>query len=187
MSKDEKLRLLKTEAESCKRCRLRESRSNVVFGVGPADARVMLVGEGPGATEDRTQIPFAGAAGKFLNGLLEKAGLKREEVYITNVVLSRPPDNRAPLPDEIETCRPFLQGQISIIKPKLVVALGRTAAAELMGRNVVMAEDHGKLLDREYAGVKFKLYVTYHPAAALYGASAKQKLLEDFTKLRQLL
>ncbi|MEW6593035.1 MAG: uracil-DNA glycosylase [Candidatus Hadarchaeota archaeon] len=187
MSNEEKLRRLRVEAEACKRCRLHKSRTNVVFGVGPSNAKVMLVGEGPGATEDKTKIPFSGAAGKFLNSLLEKAGLRREEVYITNVVLSRPPDNRAPLPDEIETCRQFLQGQISIIKPKLVVALGRIAAAELSGRQVVMAEDHGKLLDNEYAGVRFKLYLTYHPAAALYGAAARQKLLGDFTKLGQLL
>ena len=183
MDKEMELRQLENEAKSCKRCRLHETRTNVVFGAGPTDAEIMLIGEAPGFTEDKTKIPFSGAAGKFLNSLIEEAGLKREDVYITNVVLSRPPNNRTPLPDEIEACRPFLRGQISIIKPKLVVALGRTAAGALLGRPVVMGGEHGKLLDHSYAGVKFKLYLTYHPAAALYGAEAKQKLLADFKKL----
>jgi len=187
MNKEEKLRQLEAEAKECKRCRLHKSRTNVVFGVGPANAKIMLVGEAPGSTEDKTKIPFSGAAGKYLNSLLQEADLMREDLYITNVVLSRPPQNRAPLPDEIAACRPFLEGKISIIQPKLIVALGRIAARALLGRGVVMGNEHGTLLDCNYAGVKFKLFLTYHPAAALYGAEAKQKLQEDFKKLEQLI
>jgi len=185
-SKEEKLRQLEVEAKECKRCRLHESRTNVVFGVGPADAKIMLVGEAPGFMEDERGLPFVGAAGKNLDMLLQTAGLKRENVYITNVILSRPPQNRAPLPDEIEACRPFLERKISIIQPKLVVALGRIAAGEFLDRSVVMGKEHGTLLDCTYASVKFKLFVTYHPAAALYGAQAKQKLQADFEKLGQI-
>lgn len=187
MRKEEKLRKLEIEANACKRCRLHETRKNVVFGVGPANAKIMLLGEAPGSMEDKSGVPFSGAAGKKLDGLLNEAGLRRADVYITNVVLSRPPQNRVPLPDEVEACRAFLDGHISIIKPKLIVALGRTAAGVLLGRKVVMGEEHGKLLDRTYAGVKFKLFLTYHPAAALYGAQNKIKLREDFAKLAKIL
>lgn len=116
------------------------------------------------------------------------AGLQRGDVYVTNVVKCRPPENRVPSDDEIETCTThYLQKQVAMIKPKLVVALGRTAAWALLGRQVVMGREHGTLLDCTYAGVKFKLFVTYHPAAALYGAEAKQGLQADFKKLEQII
>ncbi len=128
-----------------------------------------------------------GSAGKFLNELLETAKLKREDVYVANVVKCRPPENRAPLDDEIETCTTnYLQKQFAMIKPKLVVALGRTAVRALLGGSVVMGSEHGKLLDCTYAGVKFKLFITYHPAAALYGAEARRKLQEDFGELGRI-
>jgi DNA polymerase len=178
---------LKSEAEKCKRCGLYKTRTNVVFGIGPATAKVMLVGEAAGFFEDKQGVPFVGAAGKNLNALLREAGLKREDVYIGNVLKCRPPRNRPPLPDEIEACRPFLEGQISTVEPELVITLGRTAARALLSKNVVMGREHGTLLDCTYAGVKFKLFLTYHPAAALYGAEAKQKLQTDFKKLGQLI
>jgi len=181
------LQKLRSEAETCQRCGLHKTRTNVVFGVGPATAKVMLVGEAAGFFEDKQGVPFVGAAGKNLNALLHEAGLKRGTVYIGNVLKCRPPNNRAPLPDEIETCRLFLEGQISAIKPKLIVALGRIAAGALLGKNVVMGREHGTLLDCSYAGVKFKLFVTYHPAAALYGAGAKEGLQADFKKLGQII
>jgi len=186
MEKGEKLRQLEAEANACKRCRLHRTRTNVVFGSGPADAEILLVGEAPGFTEDQTKVPFSGAAGNQLNELLREAGLKREGVRITNVVLCRPPQNRDPLPDEIEACRRFLEGHISIIRPKLVVALGRIAAGELLGRGVTMSREHGTLFGCTYAGVKFELFLTYHPAAALYGAGTKAKLQEDFRKLGEI-
>jgi DNA polymerase len=181
------LQKLKSEAETCQRCGLHKTRTNVVFGVGPATAKVMLVGEAAGFFEDKQGVPFVGAAGKNLNALLHEAGLKRENVYIGNVLKCRPPNNRAPLPDEIEACRPFLEKQISTIKPKLVIALGRIAAGELLGRFVVMGGEHGTLLDCTYANVKFKLFLVYHPAAALYGAEAKSALQADFKKLGQII
>lgn len=184
--KKEKLRQLETEAKACKRCGLHKTRTNVVFGTGPADAEIMLLGEGPGFMEDRSGVPFVGAAGKNLDALLQTAGLKRDNVYITNVLLCRPPQNRDPLPDEIEACKRFLEGHISVIKPKLIITLGRIAAGVLLSRYVTMGREHGTLLDHTYAGTDFKLYLTYHPAAALYGAEAKQRLQADFKKLGQL-
>lgn len=187
MKKEEKLLQLGMEAQACRRCRLHKTRTNVVFGSGPVEAEIMLVGEGPGATEDETGIPFSGAAGKQLNALLQEAGLKREDLYVTNVVLCRPPQNRAPLPDEIEACKGFLERRISVMRPELIISLGRTAAEALLGRCVVMSRDHGKLLDCTYAGVKFKLFLTYHPAAGIYSGATKLRLQGDFKKLRQLL
>lgn len=187
MKKEEELRQLEIEAKTCKRCRLHKTRTNVVFGSGSANAEMMLLGEGPGFTEDQTKIPFSGAAGKYLDNLLHEVGLRRENLYVTNVVLCRPPQNRPPLPDEIEVCKHFLEGHISVIRPKFIVALGRTAAETLLGKPVVMNKEHCTLLDCTYAGVKFKLFITYHPAAALYGAEAKQKLKADFRELGQIL
>lgn len=181
------LQKLRSEAETCQRCVLHKTRTNVVFGVGPATAKAMLVGEAAGYWEDQQGVPFVGAAGKNLNTLLNEAGLRREDVYITNVVKDRPPGNRDPTDEEIKACRRYLEGQISAIKPKLVIALGRIAARELLGRYVSMGREHGELLDCTYAGVKFKLFLTYHPAAALYGAEAKQALQEDFKKLGQII
>ncbi len=183
----ETLEKLKAKAKICQRCKLHKTRTNVVFGIGPVDAKVVLTGESPGFFEDKSGVPFVGAAGKNLDNLLREAGLRREDVYITNVVKDRPPGNRDPTDEEIKACRPYLEGQISAIKPKLVVALGRIAARELLGRYVTMGREHGKLLDCTYAGTDFKLFLTYHPAAALYGAKTKQRLQADFKKLGQLL
>jgi len=173
---------------ACNLCRLHRSRNNVVPGEGPPDAEILFCGEAPGYNESLQGKPFVGSAGKFLNELLQIAELRREDVYITNVVKCRPPENRAPFDDEIETCTTnYLQKQIMIIKPKLVVVMGRTAARALFGRPVVMGDEHSKLFSHTYAGVKFRLFITYHPAAALYGAEAKQKLKSDFRKLGQTL
>lgn len=179
--------VLERKIKTCTLCRLHKSRKNAVPGEGPINARIVLCGESPGFNEDIQGRPFVGRAGEFLNELLKIAGLPREDVYVANVTKCRPPENRAPLDDEIETCTAhYLQKQIAMIKPKLVVALGRIAAGALLGKPVVMNEEHGTLLDCTYAGVKFKLFVTYHPAAALYGAQAKQKLQVDFNKLGQI-
>jgi len=183
----ETLRKLEAGARVCRRCKLHKTRINVVFGVGPATAKVMIVSEAPGAMEDQMGVPFVGAAGKNLDELLREAGLSRKKIYVCNILKCRPPGNRDPLPDEIEACRPFLVDQISAVKPKLVIALGRISARDLLGRYVTMGREHGTLLDCSYAGVKFKLFLTYHPAAALYGAEAKQRLQADFKKLGQIL
>lgn len=179
---------LERKIGNCALCRLHRFRKNAVPGEGPFDADIVFCGEAPGYNESLQGKPFVGSAGKFLNELLKIAELRREDVYITNIVKCKPPGNRVPLDDEIEICTSnYLQKQLALIKPKLVIALGRTAAGVLLGRSVVMSEEHGRLLDCTYAGVKFKVFVTYHPAAALYGAEAKKKLKADFEKLGQIL
>ncbi len=179
---------LERRIRECTLCRLHESRKNAVPGHGPYSAKVLFVGEGPGRNEDLNGVPFCGAAGNFLDELLKIAGLSRADVYITNVVKCRPPENRVPQDDEIEICTTnYLKKQIAMIKPKLVVIMGRTSAKALLGREVVMGAEHGKLREHEYGGVKFQLFVSYHPAASLYGAQAKLKLKEDFSKLSDIL
>lgn len=179
---------LERRIRTCTLCRLHSSRENAVPGEGPLDAEILFCGEAPGYNESLQGKPFVGSAGKFLNELLQIAKLRREDVYITNIVKCRPPRNRVPLDDEIETCTTnYLQKQFAMIKPKLVIALGRTAAGALFEKSVIMGKEHGKLLDCTYAGLKFKLFITYHPAAALYGAEAREKLKADFEKLRQIL
>ena len=176
---------LEKEARKCKRCQLHQERTSVVFGDGPP-SKIVFVGEAPGYWEDQQGKPFVGAAGKFLNSLLEMAGLKREQVYICNTVKCRPPGNRDPLPEEIEACKPFLVGQLSFLKPTLVVALGRISAGELLGREVGMTAEHGKLVDCTFAGLRFKLFLTFHPAAGLYSGSIKKLLISDFERLREI-
>ena len=181
------LRQLENEAKACKRCRLNKTRTNVVFGTGSINAKIMLIGESPGFFENQRGVPFVGAAGKNLNALLLEAGVRRGDVYICNLLKCRPPKNRDPLPDEVEACRPLLQAQIPVIKPKFIIALGRIAARELLGRYVSMGKEHGTLTDCSYAGVDFKLFITYHPAAAIYSAETKARLQADFRKLGRIL
>ncbi|KXB03444.1 hypothetical protein AKJ47_02250 [candidate division MSBL1 archaeon SCGC-AAA261G05] len=176
---DEKIR-------ECTLCDLHKSRSNAVPGEGPDDADIMMIGEAPGYYEDQEGLPFVGSAGKKLDGLLEKAGLKRGEIFIGNVLKCRPPENRDPTTEEIETCRPYLERQIRTIKPKLIVALGRFAGGELLGKSVSVSREHGELRDSSYGGWHCKLFISYHPAAALYGADAAMKLEEDFEKLGEV-
>ncbi|KXB04782.1 hypothetical protein AKJ48_01440 [candidate division MSBL1 archaeon SCGC-AAA261O19] len=176
---DEKIR-------ECTLCDLHKSRTNAVPGEGPDDADIMMIGEAPGYYEDQEGLPFVGSAGKKLDGLLEKAGLKRGEIFIGNVLKCRPPENRDPTTEEIETCRPYLERQIRTIKPKLIVALGRFAAGELLGKSVSVSREHGELRDSSYGGWHCKLFISYHPAAALYGADAAMKLEEDFEKLGEV-
>ncbi len=179
---------LERRVRTCTLCRLHGLRKNAVPGEGPYNAKVVLVGEGPGRMEDLQGVPFCGAAGKFLDELLKLAGLLRSEVYITNIVKCRPPENRVPLDDEIEICTSnYLKKQITMIKPEIVVSLGRTSARVLLGKGITMGSEHGKFLDHNYCGTSFKLFLTYHPAASLYGAKAKQNLKEDFKKLGHLI
>lgn len=169
--------------KSCTRCDLHKWRTNPVPGEGPEDAEVMLVGEAPGYYEDKEGRPFVGAAGKLLDELLESAGLKREEVFIANVLKCRPPGNRDPTDEEIEACTPYLKRQIQIVRPRLIVALGRFAAGVLLGRPVSMGRMHGTLEDCSYGGWRGKVFISYHPAAALYGTS-RELLGRDFESLR---
>ena len=167
---------LKEAVASCVGCVLHAKRNKTVFGVGDENADWMFVGEGPGADEDAQGEPFVGQAGKLLDSMLAAIDLKRgENVYVANVVKCRPPGNRNPAPEEARECEPFLQRQIELIKPKLIVALGRVAAINLLGRDVSVSSLRGKVLD--YKGTP--LIVTYHPAYLLRSLTEKAKAWED--------
>ncbi|MEZ0394508.1 MAG: type-4 uracil-DNA glycosylase [Desulfurococcaceae archaeon] len=181
---------LESEVRSCRRCRLWQYRKNAVPGEGNRSAEIMFVGEAPGEAEDETGRPFVGPAGRLLTELMEEFSIRREEVYITNVVKCRPPGNREPRDDEIEACYPFLKRQIELVKPRVIVALGRHAARTLMGRAGLyfksMASSHGRSYDVEINGIRVKLFVTYHPASALYNPQMKDVLARDFRLLASL-
>jgi uracil-DNA glycosylase len=160
----------------CRRCRLSEQRTKIVFGVGHARARLMFVGEGPGADEDRQGEPFVGRAGQLLDRIIIAMGLARADVYIANIVKCRPPENRTPLPDEAATCITFLQAQVRIIQPEVIVALGKTAATGLTGVAIdSITRERGRWL--EYEGIPVK--VTFHPAYLLRNPAAKRPVWED--------
>ncbi len=160
----------------CRRCRLHEGRNKLVFGVGPATARLFFIGEGPGADEDRLGEPFVGRAGKLLDRILAAMGLDRTRVYIGNVVKCRPPGNRAPLPDEAETCLPFLRAQIAIVQPEVIVTLGRVALEWLLGEKVPsITRARGRWF--AYRGIPVK--ATFHPAYLLRNPAAKRPVWED--------
>jgi uracil-DNA glycosylase len=170
---------LHQEICSCAKCPiLVKNRTRVVPGVGAEDAKIIFVGEAPGLNEDRQGEPFVGAAGNFLNELLALIGLKREHIFITNVIKCRPPENREPLPTEMQNCRPWLDAQLNIIQPKVIVTLGRFAMESFLP---------GKSISKVH-GQTFKLgaltfFAMYHPAAALYQASQKEVIKNDFLKL----
>lgn len=159
----------------CTRCRLHKGRTKLVFGVGNVNADIMFVGEGPGADEDKQGEPFVGRAGQLLNNMITAMGIRREDVYIANVVKCRPPDNRTPEKDECDTCSPFLMRQIEVIQPKIIVALGAVAAKNLLGVNDSMANLRGKIYD--FKGTK--LVATYHPAYLLRDPRQKAEAWKD--------
>ena len=167
---------LKAEVASCTQCSLHKTRTQTVFGVGDQNAEWMMVGEAPGAEEDRLGDPFVGQAGKLLDNMLAALGLSREKnVYIANVLKCRPPGNRDPEPEEAAKCSPYLVRQIALIKPKLIVAMGRHAAQTLLGTDTSIAKMRGRVF--QYAGVP--LIVTYHPAYLLRNLPDKAKAWED--------
>ncbi len=168
----------------CQRCKLAKlGRTQVVFGVGNPNAEIMFVGEGPGFYEDRQGEPFVGAAGKLLNELLTSAGLSRSQVYIANVIKCRPPNNRDPEPDEVETCKPFLMQQIELINPKVICTLGNWATQTILGRKVGITKVRGQVIKHE----NVIIFPLLHPAAALHQGNLRQPLIEDFQKLKAFL
>jgi DNA polymerase len=172
----EALRLIKEDLGECTRCVLaRQGRKTIVFGEGDPNAELMFVGEGPGADEDEQGRPFVGRAGQLLNKMIEAMGLKREQVYIANVVKCRPPGNRTPEREEIETCSPFLLRQIAVLQPKAIVALGAVSARCLLGLNEPMARLRGRWFD--FRGTR--LAVTYHPAFLLRDPRQKKETWKD--------
>jgi uracil-DNA glycosylase family 4 len=178
---------LDREASVCTRCRLASGRTQVVFGVGNADADVMFIGEGPGYHEDKQGEPFVGAAGQLLTRLLGEIGLRREDVWITNVVRCRPPGNRDPLPDEIEACRPFTEGTIENVRPRVVVTLGNFATRVMLDKPVSISRVRGQ---RFTVGGR-TVIPTFHPAAVLHGGgesgSQMTALRLDFQTIRQII
>jgi DNA polymerase len=169
------LRILREELGDCTRCALHAGRNKIVFGDGSPNARILFVGEGPGADEDAQGLPFVGKAGQLLNNMIAAMGLKREEVYIANVVKCRPPGNRTPEPEEANTCSPFLFRQIDIVRPEVIVALGATAATYLLGQRQPLAGLRGRV--HTWRGSK--LIVTYHPAFLLRDPRQKKEAWAD--------
>ncbi len=171
------------EAGACARCRLAGGRRTVVFGTGNADADLMFIGEGPGAEEDRQGLPFVGPAGQLLNRIIGAIGLTREQVYIANVVKCRPPGNRDPQPDEVAACRGFLEEQVRLVAPRVIVALGRVAAQTLLGNELPVGRMRGDW--HRVFGVPLR--VTYHPAALLRNDALKRPTWEDMQVVRDRL
>jgi len=169
------LRAIRADLGDCRRCKLHAGRMNIVFGVGDPAARLLFVGEGPGADEDQQGEPFVGRAGQLLTKMIEAMGFARSEVYIANVVKCRPPGNRDPEPDEIDACEPFLKSQIAAIRPRVIVALGRFAVQTLLHDTTPISRQRGKW--REYQGVK--LMPTFHPAYLLRSPAEKKPAWED--------
>jgi uracil-DNA glycosylase family 4 len=171
----------------CTRCRLAQGRTQVVFGAGNPHADLMLVGEAPGFHEDKQGVPFVGQAGKLLDKLLGGVGLWRDDVYIANVLKCRPPGNRDPQQDEIESCEPHLFRQIELIEPKVIATLGNFATKLLSGRPLGITRVHGQEQALSIAGRSVLLYPLYHPAAALYTPAMLKVLEADFARLPELM
>ncbi|HEX3645290.1 MAG TPA: uracil-DNA glycosylase [Vicinamibacterales bacterium] len=180
----EALVAIREDIGDCTRCKLHTlGRTQVVFGVGNPDADLMFVGEAPGADEDEQGIPFIGRAGQLLTKIIEAINLRRDDVYIANIIKCRPPQNRNPEPDEVASCEPFLFRQIDVIKPKVIVALGKYAAQTLLRRETPISRLRGQVFD--YRGAK--LVPTFHPAYLLRNPSSKREVWEDMKLVKRLL
>ena len=175
---DDSLEKIASEIIGCPLCKLSRSRKNAVPGEGQVSAKLIFVGEAPGKNEDEQGKPFVGQAGRILNIAMEKAGIKRSEVFITNIVKCRPPDNRVPEADELSSCRPYLERQISRISPKIICILGGTAYSSILGGKSITA-DRGKIIKNK--GQKY--FLTVHPAAAIYNKSLRATLENDLSEL----
>ncbi|MEM3054964.1 MAG: type-4 uracil-DNA glycosylase [Candidatus Bathyarchaeia archaeon] len=188
MSKRNILEDVASEVKVCIKCDLWKTRKNAVPGEGNPDAKIMFVGEAPGYWEDVKGRPFVGAAGKFLDMLLAEAGLSRGEVFICNVLKCRPPGNREPLPSEIQTCTPYLDRQIKVIEPNLIVTLGNHSTAYIFSKAGLpfngITQTRGNFYQVNVLGLAVTVFPTFHPAAGLYSAKYKQLLTEDFKLLK---
>ena len=178
------LEKLKEQVMKCHLCELSKSRTNVVFGEGNPQADIMFIGEGPGATEDSMGRPFVGRSGELLTKMIENVLLiKREDVYIANIVKCRPPNNRVPTPSEAHTCQPFLMKQIALIKPKIIITLGGTAYHYMTGDETGITKVRGSILQQN----GYTLIPTYHPSFLLRNPSAKKEVFEDLKKVKALM
>lgn len=183
MDTQKKLDAINAQYEKECQCSLRAQATQAVMGEGSGDAEILFIGEAPGKKEDEQGRPFIGAAGKFLSEMLASIHLKREDIYITNIVKYRPPENRDPSPEEIRACVPWLHEQIRIIRPKIIVTLGRHAMEHFISGKKI-SEAHGQVFRREVDGIGEQVfYVLYHPAAALYNGGLRATLIEDFKRI----
>ena len=188
---DKTLKKIKDEVINCKQCLLYKTRNYPVIGQGNHQAKVVFIGEGPGASEDRTGRPFCGKAGKILDELLNSAGIKREDVYICNILKCRPPGNRDPQKEEVEACTPYLLRQIEIIKPKVICTLGNYSTAFILEKYDLgskiqgISKIHGKVFKGTVPGQGLSLIPLYHPAVATYNPNMKEALKTDFKILEK--
>ena len=188
MSNKKLLDAVATEVIVCTNCDLWKGRVKAVPGVGNPESQVLFIGEAPGQAEDLSGEPFVGAAGKLLDALLSETGFSRADVFITNVVKCRPPKNREPKPHEIETCTPYFDRQINIIKPRFIVTLGNHSTAYILSKARLpfqsITKARGNVREASILGLKVAVFPTFHPAAALYSAQYKKQLEEDFHRIR---
>ncbi|NJE05358.1 uracil-DNA glycosylase [Thermococcus sp. M36] len=191
MGKEELMKRLEEKIRACQKCPLGQLRTNAVPGSGSYDAKIMFVGEAPGYWEDQKGLPFVGRAGKVLDELLAEIGLTRDEVYITNIVKCRPPDNRDPADDEIKACSPYLDRQIDIIRPKVIVPLGRHSMRYILEKFGFQPEPisriHGKTFEARTLFGRIVIMPIYHPAVALYRPALREELKKDFMRLRDII
>jgi DNA polymerase len=175
---DDSLEKIAADVRGCPLCKLSRSRKNAVPGEGQLSAKIMFIGEAPGRSEDEEGRPFVGAAGRILDNMLKKAGIERSQVFITNIVKCRPPNNRVPKEDELTACRPYLDRQIALIKPKVICILGRTAYSSLLGGSSI-TPNRGKIVKKGDQ----KYFLTFHPAAVIYNKDLRPALQADLKKL----
>ena len=174
---------LETRCRECTRCALSASRTNCVFGTGNREADLLFVGEAPGAKEDASGIPFVGAAGKLLDKYLEAVGISREQVYIANILKCRPPENRDPLPEEQEACIGYLREQVRLIRPKIIVCLGRIAAMRLISPDYKITKEHGTFVTKN----EYTMTAVFHPAALLRDPGKKEAMYSDMKAIKAFL
>ena len=181
MGHTEELSALAEQIGNCEKCGLCKTRTNVVFGRGGDEAKILFVGEAPGENEDLQGKPFVGAAGQLLDRYLAYAGIPEEDIYIANILKCRPPRNRDPLPEEEDACLPYLREQVKILKPRIIVCLGRISAMRILSPDFRITRQHGQWF--ENGGVK--IMAVYHPAALLRDPAKKEEMLLDFKKIRE--
>ena len=189
MSKDNNIKIIKNSVNKCKKCNLFKSRKNAVFGEGSFNTKIILIGEAPGSNEDIQGIPFVGRAGKILDELLKSINLERKEIFITNIIKCRPPKNRNPLKSEIKKCKNFLNKQIKIIDPEIIVPLGNFATQFIFEKYKIKIEKigivHGKKFEIKTNDKKIIIIPVYHPAVSTYNPKTKETLLKDFQIIKK--